>query len=251
MANRIELRSYCTENRSHAHDFAQLLLPLAGSMELEAGSYLGIVDERVGIYIAPGEQHSFAGSEHNLFLVLDLFSTGSLPAYHFKSHSFQISNSTKKLIQFIQHYLLEEENNFFTDSLINQLLLHFSLGAIPIEQDAVVVKAKNWIDDYFTEPVEVAKVAGFCHLSISQLQRRFKQTMGCSIAVYWRLKKLHYAKQLLARNHLPVETVAFKVGYENLSAFSRCFNKLMGESPSQWRTRTLMANNMRQMDKTV
>ena len=72
LANRIDLRSYHAESCSHAHDFAQLVLPVSGALELEAGRYSVIVDHDIGVYIAPNEQHRFAGSQNNLFLVIGM-----------------------------------------------------------------------------------------------------------------------------------------------------------------------------------
>ncbi|CAM2949400.1 AraC family transcriptional regulator [Legionella steigerwaltii] len=249
ITHRVDLRSYHTESCSHSHEFAQLVLPLAGSMELEVGHYSGVVNHHVGVFIAPNERHCFAGSQENLFLVVDVASQNGLSEEH-GSHVFNLTTSIKKLMQFTHHYLASHEGDFFTDSLINQLLIHFATKSFSPELDRMVIKAKNWIDFYFAEHVNVNKVAQHCHLSVSQLQRRFKQSLGCSIAEYWRFKKLNQAKQLLASKHLSIEAIAFAVGYENLPAFSRRFSMVFGESPSQWRTKALSAKKMREMDNS-
>ena len=102
----MSLRSYHTENRSHVHDFAQLVLPISGSMALEAGHYTGVVNNDIGVYIAPNEQHCFAGSQNNLFLVIDV------NAGHFlnecpKSNALTLSTNIKQFIPFIHHYLVQ------------------------------------------------------------------------------------------------------------------------------------------------
>lgn len=97
------------------------------------------------------------------------------------------------------HYLVHNDRDFFTNSLINQLLLHFTTNSFSPEPDPVVIRATHWIDVHFTTPVDVNKVAKHCHLSLSQLQRRFKQATGCSLAEYWRMKKLQHAKKLLVQ----------------------------------------------------
>ena len=101
------------------------------------------------------------------------------------------------------------------------------------------MKAKHWIDLYFADSVDVSRVAKQYYLSVSQLQRRFKQTMGCGMAEYWRMKKLHHAKQWLIQKQGSIEAIAYEVGYENLPAFSRRFSQAFGESPSQWRLNAL------------
>jgi AraC-like DNA-binding protein len=217
-------------------------------MELEVGHYAGIVNDDFGVYIAPSEQHCFAGSQKNLFLVIDVTTTNHLCAERSKSNILNLTLSAKKFIKFTHHYLAHNERDFFADSLINQLLFHFAANSFSPEPDLAVMKAKNWMDVHFTAPVDISRVATFCHLSISQLQRRFKHVIGCSLAEYWRMNKLHHAKKLLSQKNCSIEAVAFDVGYENLPAFSRRFSKVFGESPSQWRTKALTAKKMREMD---
>lgn len=202
LTNRIDLRSYHTETCSHAHDFAQLVLPVSGSMELEIGHYSGIVNDDIGVYIAPNEQHCFAGSQENLFLVIDVTSKNHLHDESSRSNCINLTTSTKKLIQFTHYYLTQNERDFFTDSLVNQLLFHFTASSFSPEPDPVVIKAKHWIDVHFTAAVDISRVAKHCHLSTSQLQRRFKQVVGCSLAEYWRMNKLHHAKKLLSQKKL-------------------------------------------------
>ncbi|KTD53687.1 AraC family transcriptional regulator [Legionella santicrucis] len=237
IAHRMDLRSYHTECHSHSHDFAQLVLPLAGSMELEAGNYSGIINNNIGVYIAPNEQHCFAGSPKNLFLVVDLRAKNHPDEY--SSHEFNLTTNIKKLMQFTHHYLTAQEEDFFADSLINQLIIHFATNSFPAEVDQTAIKAKNWIDRYFADAIDISKVAKYCHLSVSQLQRRFKHVMGYSLAEYWRSQKLHHAKRLLSLKNTSIEAIAFAVGYENLSAFTRRFTQAFGESPSQWRAKAL------------
>lgn len=207
-------------------------------MELEAGAYSGEVDSDIGVYIAPNEQHCFAGSKDNLFLVIDVNSDHFFDKYS-RSNTLKLTTNTKNFIQFTHHYLAHNERDFYTDFLVNQLLLHFTAPSFLSEPDPVAIKAKQWIDAHFTAAVELSRVANYCHLSLSQLQRRFKQAMGCSLAEYWRMNQLQLAKKLLVQKNCSIEAIAFEVGYENLSGFSRRFSKVFGTSPSQWRINAL------------
>lgn len=243
--NHLELRSYRPESCSHVHDFAQLVLPLSGSMELEINQYSGVIRQDVGVYIAPEERHCFSGGGDNLFLVIDIQDKCSLWNEGIIPSLINLSDSAKKLMQFSHHYLTHDERDVFTDALINQLLLQITTKSFVPDGDALVQQAKHWIDVHFAAPVMLTQVAKHCHLSVSQLQRRFKEQMGCALAEYWRMKKLEQAQILLSKSTLSIEEVAFKVGYENLSAFSRRFTKVYGTSPSQWR---LTAKQMHETD---
>lgn len=243
----MDLRSYLNESCSHSHNFAQVVLPLSGSMELEAGDYSGIVNHDLGVYIAPNEPHCFAGSDHNLFVVVDVLHP-NLVFEQSKSRAFTLSPHLRQFLHFTQHYLTGAQEDSFSFSLMNQLLLHFATESFSPGFDSVAMKAKNWIDAHFTQPVDIKKIAQFCYLSASQLQRRFKQALGMSLGEYWRFKKLNHAKHLLSLNSYSIEAVAYAVGYENLPAFSRRFNQMFGESPTQWRTKALSAKKLRETD---
>lgn len=248
MAPQIELRSYDTERCRHSHDYAQLVLPIIGTMSIEIGNREGVVNMETAAFIPSGEQHCFAGSHDNLFAVIDLpqhttaLNSGSL------SHFFNLTATTKKFLEFTHYYLIENAINYTSDSLIQDLLLNLISQPLLLEHDRFVTLTKNWINLYFACPIDIVKLAQLCHLSASQLQRRFKRSTGYSIAEYWRSKRLEQAKRLLSEENRSIEAIAFKIGYENASAFSRCFQKSFGVSPSQWRYMALTAKNMRGKD---
>ncbi len=235
--NRLDLRSYDTDVCRHEHDFAQLVLPLQGTLELEICGRMNIVNQNRGAYIQPGDTHCFSGSPGNLFLVMDLYNHKlQLP-----STAIQLNSSTQKFIQFTHHYFKYHEGDLIAEGLINQLLLHFTAAPIVPVQDSYVLKAKTWIDTHFKEPVDLSRITKYCYLSLSQLQRRFKKSLGSTLAEYWRLKKIQHAKTLLIETNCSIEMIATMVGYENLSAFSRRFHQVVGQSPKRWRVATIAA----------
>lgn len=249
MTNQMSLRSYNTETSSHSHDFAQLVLPITGSLELEIASRSGIVSEDTGALIAPGEQHCFAGSLQNLFLVLDIPTPNIILNKALPSPFINLTPTSKKFLQFTHHYLRQANHDPSSQYLIYQLLLNFFSPLTSSDNDHRASLAKHWIDSHVVAPINIRQLAQYCHLSISQLQRRFKQMTGQSMGEYWRVKKLQHAQMLLCKNHLSIEEIAYEVGYENLSAFSRRFTQSFGMSPSQWRNMTLAAKSLHLNDK--
>lgn len=238
--NRMELRSYNVETCSHTHDFAQLVLPIRGVMELEVGNQSSMVTADSGVYIPPNERHCFAGSQENLFLVVDLLAEDHALSKIETPNWIHLNTSIQKLIHFLHHCLIENNADFYTHLLLNQLLLNFISKNFALEPDKRTIKAIQWIDSHFSEPINIKRLVQYCHLSESQLNRLFKKHVGYSIAEYWRMKKLEKAKNLLSVGDMSIEEVGFKLGYENLSAFSRRFSQVFGESPSQWKKRRFM-----------
>ena len=145
---------------------------------------------------------------------------------------------------FTHYYLINGANNSFSHSLINNLLFNLLGEPVFSSQDVLILKTKKWIDLHFAEPVNLVELAQRCYLSVSQLQRRFKKNTGYRLAEYWRQKRLVHAKFLLSTSPLAIEAIAFAVGYEHVSAFSRSFNNFYGLYPSQWREMTLAAKKL-------
>ena len=72
-------------------------------------------------------------------------------------------------------------------------------------------------------------------VSHAQLYRKFKSISNQTIAGYFKLLRLHKAKELLSRPELNITQVAFTVGFKNLSHFSREFTQQFGQSPKELR----------------
>lgn len=235
----IELRTYHTEQTSHYHNYSQLVLPVKGTLELEVENKAGIINAETGAFVASGEHHSFSGSEDNLFVVVDFnqedFLVSNIPSF------INLTPTTKQFLQFAHYYLLNGSNDLLSHTLINNLLLNLLSQPILSHQDLFVLKARNWIDLHFATPINIDQLAKHCHLSTSQLQRRFKRITGLSLGEYWRHKKLTQAKFLLSTTSRTIASIALDVGYENLPAFSRRFHTVFGMYPSAWRDMALTA----------
>jgi AraC-like DNA-binding protein len=72
--------------------------------------------------------------------------------------------------------------------------------------------------------------------SRSALADRFTQIVGYPPIQYLTQWRMQIAARRLADPGVKVAAVAHEVGYESEAAFSRAFKKLVGRSPSQWRT---------------
>ncbi|QRN03281.1 helix-turn-helix domain-containing protein [Legionella sp. MW5194] len=228
----LELRHYSKETHSHSHAYAQYVFPLQGSLEIEINHRGGLLTENRAAFIAPSHQHGFAGSEDNLFLVMDLPQPPRIattqPAF------LTINPMLGHLLKFIHHYLLQNTRHNSTQAIVQTLLAALNEDLKPL-LDQRVLLAKQWIDRHYREPISLARPAAYCHLSVSQLQRRFKQAMGQTLGQYWRDQRLLAAQTLMTTSPHSLQRIAMDVGYENLAAFSRAFLAWSGTSPRQWR----------------
>lgn len=78
---------------------------------------------------------------------------------------------------------------------------------------------------------ELAREAG---LSRSAFSERFAAAVGLPPMAYLIQWRMAVAKDLLRRGGMPLEELAFAIGYESASAFSTAFRKNVGRPPSQF-----------------
>ncbi|UEQ78368.1 helix-turn-helix domain-containing protein [Chryseobacterium arthrosphaerae] len=73
------------------------------------------------------------------------------------------------------------------------------------------------------------------HISRGYLTEVIREVTGNSAQHYIHQEVLIEAKRLLAFTHLTVKEIAYELGYNDHTYFSRLFSKLEGQSPSQFR----------------
>ena len=88
--------------------------------------------------------------------------------------------------------------------------------------------------------VSLAQLAADHEISVSHMQKLFKQIYGVPIYHYIREYRLEQAAVELVRGTKSVTQIAQDAGYDNASKFSECFKKRYGTTPSQYRLRASM-----------
>lgn len=83
--------------------------------------------------------------------------------------------------------------------------------------------------------VSLAQLAAEHEMSVSHLQKLFKQVYG--VPVYRCIKeyRLEQAAVELVRSRKPITEIAQRAGYDNASKFSESFKKRYGKTPSRYR----------------
>lgn len=82
---------------------------------------------------------------------------------------------------------------------------------------------------------QVAELAREAAMSPSAFHAAFKDVTGQSPMQYLKAVRLHRARELLAQTQRLASDVAFEVGYQSPSQFSRDYKRHFGASPSQAR----------------
>ncbi|KMS59330.1 AraC family transcriptional regulator [Novosphingobium barchaimii LL02] len=93
--------------------------------------------------------------------------------------------------------------------------------------------AIQWIRENFTLPLRVEALAQMAALSVSAFHRHFKAVTALSPLQYQKRIRLLHARSLLIAGEGNATSVAFGVGYESATQFSREYSRFFGLPPSK------------------
>jgi AraC-like DNA-binding protein len=71
-------------------------------------------------------------------------------------------------------------------------------------------------------------------MSASKLKRLFKQIFGDSIYSYYQIYRMKEAAYLIKQEGLSISDVGYRLGFSNLSHFSRLFETHIGSKPKKY-----------------
>ena len=97
-----------------------------------------------------------------------------------------------------------------------------------------VVTAKLFIDDNFSEPIDLEEISKKAFLSRFHFHRLFTRIYRKTPHQYLTRKRIEKAKDLLGENKL-VTDVCNEVGFESIGSFSILFKKEIGFAPQYYR----------------
>lgn len=96
-----------------------------------------------------------------------------------------------------------------------------------------VARAVRWIRDHFAQSFRVEDVAQLAGMSVSAFHRNFHAVTAMSPIQFQKQIRLQEARLLLATNPNDVTGIAYRVGYDSPSQFSREYRRQFGAPPSQ------------------
>lgn len=97
--------------------------------------------------------------------------------------------------------------------------------------DAKIEDIISYIEINLDQPLSLESIANKFSMSISNLQRRFKQSYNLTINGYIRHRRLDIARQHLERGLVSITEAAYEAGYQHPSNFTNAFKKAFGVPP--------------------
>jgi len=101
--------------------------------------------------------------------------------------------------------------------------------------DETVLEAQQWLQDHLGQNISIAELASDLSISTRSLNRRFKRATGHSPLAYLQSQRIATARDLLRKSNLSVSEIAWQLGLQDLSYFSKLFGQHCGMTPLQYR----------------
>lgn len=97
-----------------------------------------------------------------------------------------------------------------------------------------IYRIKEQMIERLDRPPVIKEIAVHAGMSPTKLKRLFKQIFGDSIFSYYQNFRMKKAALLLEKESLSVSDVGYRLGFTNLSHFSRVFEEHIGMKPKQY-----------------
>ncbi|MHC1684635.1 MAG: AraC family transcriptional regulator [Clostridiaceae bacterium] len=225
-----ERRIYDYKLSTHAHSYAQLILPIQGMLYIETNYKKLTLKDNHLFFLPPDCEHTFRADKSNEFLVLDI------------SNNIVNKDDMKKLIggkellfddrwKAIRYLLLNEVDNKKSSSSINNLFMY----CYDFIADESMPDSIKYINEHFAEDIDLKELAGIEHYNISYYSEWFKNKMKVSPVEYIQNLRVKKAKELLLNSSFTILQISQMVGYEHNSSFTRVFKYLEKITPAEFR----------------
>jgi AraC-like DNA-binding protein len=98
---------------------------------------------------------------------------------------------------------------------------------------AHLARAIRWIRDHYSEALRVEELAALAMMSVSSFHRHFRTVTSMTPIQFQTQIRLREARTRLLAQPGDITGVAFAVGYDSPSQFSREYRRMFGEPPSR------------------
>lgn len=88
---------------------------------------------------------------------------------------------------------------------------------------------------HYHEKVTITTLSRTFHTNRTTLTERFRETTGVPVMTYLARLRIRMASSMLHDTRLPINEVAYRVGFNDMTHFGRTFRKYMGCTPSEYR----------------
>ena len=245
----------------HTNTFHEVNIAISGALTTSKvsanGTAVSTKGGRGNLCVTPAGQSVSADWEKqldNLGIFVDPALVKRTAVENGLDDSFELAEIYKESDPLIQHLgltLLDESDSptpsgrLFTDSLIQTLTLHLLTNYGTSTPGKQIVsgglsghklrRVKDFILENLDADLGLAEIAAVADLSQFHFARAFRKSTGMTPQQFLMQQRIERAKELLAKEDLPIVEVSLRTGFKNQSHFTSLFRKFTRLTPRMWR----------------
>lgn len=230
----IALRSYGTQSTADSHDFAQIVLPLAGELSMDIAGREALLDRSVAAYVEAGSRHDQVSAVANRSLILDLPASDFVADRLAKRPYMSVTPEATHLIDYMGSLVTKAGVGTHKLKLWVPLLVDALLGEAP-QVPSRLASLIAAVESNLSKPWTVDIMAERVGVSASRLHALFQESLDKSPRAWLTDLRLEQVCRLLATTDVSIAELAYRSGYADQSALTRALRKATGLTPAAYR----------------
>jgi len=241
----LSLRSYATQTLRHSHAYHQIVLPVAGVLEMEVAGKGGQVAGCQAALIAAGQDHSCEAAGESRFAVLDWMTDDCDDAELARLSDMAERRPFLACDPGLQHLVSFLGSELRARPAAGEcgwgaLLLSALAARTGAARPACprqIARAIAYIHAHHHRRLEVEEIARAACCSASHLHALFQRRLGTSPMDYLTETRLDGAMSLLAASDDSISAIALQTGHADQSVLTRSMKRRRGITPAEYRRR--------------
>ena len=237
-----EIRTYEQRMARHIHDFSQIIVPLRGELDIEIeGAYTRLLPNAT-ILISPGAVHEFESSQDSEFLIFDIAEDTAIDTFLSEKHSARraLTPAMWRYLQYVANEARLDDDKLLQSRALISTALDILTDAEDISEPLPKASpgletAFDRLQKDFSNSLRIDIVAREAGYSVSNFQRRFRRVFDQTPKEVQINARMRRSVELLLTTEAAVSTIAFDLGYDNVSSFSNSFKRRYGVPPGTFR----------------
>ncbi|WP_421361398.1 AraC family transcriptional regulator [Agrobacterium rosae] len=233
----VDLRSYRDETPNERHAFVQIVLPVAGQLEIDVCGRQERLSPSLGVIVHKNTSHTQTSTVRNHSLVLDIdeqtVSADILDK--FSSRPFiDLEPRTTRLTQYMHSLIRSGEGNDRAARIWAPMLVASLTGeTTDVTSRLSALKLLVEIEPFM--PWSLERMAEHADISVSRLHAIFRERFDETPHLWLSDIRMKKICALLATSALPIVEIADKAGFSDQTALTRAMKRAKGTTPAAYR----------------